>query len=261
MLRARRKSDGQIVTAYFTSKADAPFVCPDCREAVTLRTGKSRVSHFAHVNPIACKFATGETDAHRRCKFEIFEALRKHPDVRDVALELPFADARADIYARIRGVPVAIEVQISSLPLDTILRRTIQYGQKGIHVLWLLQWTPKLDAPRYTPRLWEKWVHAAYFGQVYYWVEGLTVISYHFESHFKTVPKRSWHSAGGDKVTAGGYSRRSKRYRSAVRGQTLNLATDFVPRKRYWWEGNGLKVPDATLYMHHTADSTRPVEH
>jgi hypothetical protein len=56
----------------------------------------------------------------------------------------------------------------------------LEYARKGIYVLWLLQWTPTLNARRYTPRLWEKWIHAAYFGRMYYWIEGLTVASYHF---------------------------------------------------------------------------------
>jgi competence protein CoiA len=125
----------------------------------------------------------------------------------------------------------------------------LEFRQRGIYVLWLLQWTPKLDAKRYTPQLWEKWVHVAYFGQVYYWIEGLTVISYHFDQCFKTVPRTSWYSTENKKLTGGGYSRKSKRYRTAVRGEVLNLATNFSPCQRYWWEGNGFKVPDAKLFM------------
>jgi competence protein CoiA len=146
-------------------------------------------------------------------------------------------------------------VQISLLSLETIMNRTIQYAQKGIYVLWLLQWTPKLDATHYTPRQWEKWVHAAYFGQVYYWIEGLTVVGYHFDPHFKTIPKTSWHSPGGEKMTGGGYVRRSKRHRTAMRGKILNLVNDFVPSQRYWWEGNGVKVPDAKLFIQRNDNS------
>jgi competence protein CoiA len=249
MLSARRKSDGQIVTAYFESKANGPFVCLECREEVVLKSGNSKVNHFAHANPIACKFATGETDAHRRCKMEIFQELLKQPNVQKAALERSLGNVRPDVSAYVNGVPVAIEVQLSSLSLDTIMRRTIEYAQKGIYVLWLLQWTPELDDSRYSPESWEKWIHAAYFGRVYYWIEGLTVVAYHFDSNHKTVPQHSWYSADGKKMTGGGYSRRSKRYRTAVRGPVLNLAADFVPRKRYWWEGNGLKVPDAKLFI------------
>jgi competence protein CoiA len=253
MLSARRKSDGQTVLAYDQSKANGPFYCLECGDPVILKTGRNRINHFAHENPLARHYAENESDEHRRCKMEIFEALQKTPGVRDVALERSLGENRPDVSARIKGVPVAIEVQISSLSLDTIMRRTIDYFRKGIAVLWLLQWTPALDSPRYTPKLWEKWIHAAYFGRVYYWTEGLTVISYHFDSHFKTMPKKTWYSATGRKMTGGGYSRKSKRHRTAVRGPTLNLATDFAPKQRYWWEGNGLKVPDAKIFTQRTA--------
>ena len=249
MLSARRKSDGQIVNAYFENKRNAPFFCVDCGDEVILKTGRRTVNHFAHANPIACKFAEGESEAHRRCKIEIFLALQKAPGVRNAALERPLGTNRPDVSAYINGVPFAIEVQISSLSIETIIARTIEYARKGIYVLWLLPWTPKLDGRRYAPQLWEKWIHAAYFGRVYYWLRGLEVVSYRFEPSHRTVPKKTWYAEDGKKMTAGGYSRRLKHQRTAVRGETLNLATDFGPKQRYWWEGNGVKVPDAKLYI------------
>lgn len=255
MLSARRKSDGQTVAAYFESKRNGPFVCLDCNEELILKTGRNKVNHFAHANPIACKFATGESEEHRRCKLEIFQALRSNSGVSGVALEAPLGTVRPDVIATIKGASVAFEVQISSLSVDTIMRRTIDYAQRGIYVLWLLPWTAKLDSARYTPRPWEKWIHAAYFGRVYYWIGGLTVVSYRFEPIFRTVPRSSWYSPTGRKVTAGGYSKRSRLHRRAVRGETLDLVKDFAPRQRYWWEGNGLKVPDAKLFMGPTTSS------
>jgi competence protein CoiA len=139
MLSAKRKSDGQIVAAYFSSKRDAPFVCLDCDEEVILKTGRHRINHFAHANPIACRFAEGESEAHRRCKMEIYEALLREPGVTDAALERPLGSVRPDVSAHFNGVPVAIEVQISALSVETIMRRTIDYHQRGIYVLWLLQ--------------------------------------------------------------------------------------------------------------------------
>jgi competence protein CoiA len=249
MLSARRKSDGHTVTAYVESKRNAPFFCLECGEEVVLKSGRHNVNHFAHANPIACKFGEGESDAHRKCKMEIYEALLRQPGVHDAALERPLGTVRPDVSAYFNGVPVAIEVQISSLSVETIMRRTIDYQQRGIYVLWLLQWTTALDGERYTPKLWEKWVHAAYFGRVYYWKEGLSVFSYTFEPSLKTVPKTAWYSKDGTKMTGGGYSRRSKRFRRAVRCETLDLMADFVPRERFWWEGNGVTVPDAKLFM------------
>lgn len=249
MLSARRKSDGATVNAYFESKANGPFHCLVCQDPVLLKTGRNRVNHFAHENPLACRYAEGESDTHRRCKLEIYEALLREPGVQNVVLERPLGAVRPDVSAYIRNVPIAIEVQISSLSIETILRRTIDYHRKGIYVLWLLQWTPKLDAPRYSPKLWEKWLHACYFGRVYYWTGGLNVVSYHFEASLKSVRKKSWYSKDGERMTGGGYTVRSKRHRTAVRGRTFNLATDFAPRMRDWWGADGLKVPDAKLFM------------
>lgn len=249
MLCAIRKSDRQTVNAYDERKENGPFRCLECGDPVILKTGRNRINHFAHENPIARHYAENESDDHRSCKMQIFEALKRHPNVRDAAMERPLGTNRPDISARINGVPVAIEIQISNLSLDTIMQRTIEFHRKGIYVLWLLQWTPDLNSPRYTPKLWEKWIHAAYFGRVYYWLEGLKVATYHFDPHFKSVPKKSWYSAAGKKMTGGGYTIRSKRYRTAVPGKIFNLATDFGPRERCWWEGNGIKAPDAKLYM------------
>ncbi len=110
------------------------------------------------------------------------------------------------------------------------MHRTIEYARKGIYVLWVAQWKPALDEVRYSPALWEKWVHATYFGRVYYWLEGLTVVPYHFDRGFETVPRTTWYSLDGKKITSGGYSGRSKLYRCAIRGETLNLALDFRPK-------------------------------
>ena len=35
-----------------------------------MKTVRLRVNNFAHMNPIACKFAEGESEAHRSCKLE-----------------------------------------------------------------------------------------------------------------------------------------------------------------------------------------------
>jgi competence protein CoiA len=132
MLRARRKLNGEIITAYLTSKADGPFICLDCNEEVILKAGKRSVNHFAHTNPIACQYTQNESDEHRRCKTEIFQALLREPGVHSAILERPLGTNRPDVSADINGVPVAIEVQISSLLPETIQRRTIEYARKAV---------------------------------------------------------------------------------------------------------------------------------
>ena len=81
---------------------------------------------------------------------EIYQALLRQPGVKDVALERPLTSVRPDVSATIHGVPVAIEVQISALSMDTIIHRTQEYARKGIYVLWLpngnLTWTAHATA-------------------------------------------------------------------------------------------------------------------
>jgi competence protein CoiA len=249
MLCAKQKSTGEIVTAYLASKINAPFFCPVCGDEVILKSGATKVNYFAHKNPLVCRYDANESEDHRQCKFQIYQALLREPNVEKATMERPLGTNRPDVSAYINGVPVAIEIQISSLSEETIKFRTMEYARKGIYVLWLLLWTPDLNDTRYAPRLWEKWIHATYFGHVYYWIEGLSIVSYHFEPSLKSVPRKSFYSADGKKITAGGYSRRSKRHRMAIRDGTLNLVKDFVPKDRDWWEGNGITIPFAKLFM------------
>jgi competence protein CoiA len=144
---------------------------------------------------------------------------------------------------------VAIELQLSNLSVEAITYRTKEYERKGIYVLWLPHWTPALDAKQYSPPLWEKWIHAAYFGRAYYWVSGLSVVTYRFNPHYRHIPQTSWYSPSGKKLTVGGHVFRSKHQRTPVRGKTLHLVRDFIPRHRRWWKGGKLEVPYAKLFM------------
>jgi competence protein CoiA len=248
MFYAKWKSTGQTVAAGSTSKRNAPFLCLECGHEVVLRAGKKRVGHFAHLDALACHDWESESEAHRRCKMEIYEALRKEHSVQNVALERSLGSVRPDVSAYVKGVPVAIEIQMSSLSLETITHRTLEYFRKGIYVLWLLQWTPKLDQSRYSPTRWEKWIHATYFGQVYYWVNGLSIVCYRFDPTFKRVSK---------KMMRKGFSRRYRRFRRASRGELLNLVKDFVPRVRKRWQGRGIQVPEAALFIHRSSGTTQ----
>jgi competence protein CoiA len=101
MLCATQKSTGETVTAYLASKKDAPFLCPECGDQVILKSGRRTVNHFAHINPLACRLGEGESEAHRYCKLEIYEALSQTPGVSDAALERPLGSNRPDVSAYI----------------------------------------------------------------------------------------------------------------------------------------------------------------
>jgi hypothetical protein len=121
MLCAKRKFTGEIVTAYFASKAHGPFKCPDCGDEVILKTSRRTVNHFAHVNPLACLYAENESDKHRHCKIEIFLALQKEPHVLNVALE--YRDAT-------QGTPFAPEKQPKKWGYQRQIARELFVEQK-----------------------------------------------------------------------------------------------------------------------------------
>jgi competence protein CoiA len=242
MLRALRKSSGQKTFAFSESKENGPFRCPECTREVVLRSGTVRMKHFAHKTPIVCAYGRGESDSHRRCKTEIYEALLREPGVTNIALERRMGTNRPDVSAYINGVPVAIEVQLSALSLETIIYRTKEYARKGIYVLWLPQWKSSLGSARYSPRLWEKWVHAAYFGQVYYWLGELQVARYRFHPCLK----RTGAPRSGNPATD--FRFHSRRYRTPKRDGTFNLVR-FLPKERAAWESKRFKIPAAKLFM------------
>ena len=247
MLSAIRNSDSNKVFAAQESKTNRPFSCAMCNGEVILKKGPINIHHFAHKPPYDCSYGKGESDEHHRCKLEIYESLIKQPNVTKCEIERNLQSVRPDISCYIGNIPVAIEVQISALGLDEIIYRTIEYKQKGIFVLWLLLFSDKLRGERYAPRIWEKWLHSTYFGRVYYWNKGLTVIPVHFDDHYLYVEENTWFEPGGVERSEGGYYKLSKRYRTPKIGQATNLVRDFKKLERSPLVTANYTVPESNI--------------
>jgi competence protein CoiA len=241
MLTAVRARDGARVAAWEAAREDRPFLCRCCRGELTLRRGQLIAPHFAHRPPFACEYGAGESEEHRRCKLALYEALRAHPSVRKCELERDLGSVRPDVSAYVNGVPVAFEVQLSALALERIAGRTEEYARKGVCVLWLPPAAAALERELYAPRPWERWLHAAYFGRVYYWREGLTVRPFHFRDFYE-------HSRGRTRD----YEKLARR-KVPLEGPPLSVVEDFAPRPRPAWEGREFRIPAARLFA-----DTRP---
>lgn len=257
MLTALRASERSTIRASHARREDGPFVCPDCDEQVDLHQGRNTIPHFAHRSTRICTHTTGETELHRKSKIEIFEALKNSPEVDRVEMEFSIGYIRADILARIRGELVAIEVQISTLSPESISFRTQEYRRRGIAVLWILEWTPKIEGLHFTPRPFERWLHATYFGRVYYWKAGLEIIPYQFQPRHIHVEPRTWFDKKGRQQRSGGFVKIAKRRRIAVRGRPLNLMQDFRSTTRPPWQSETLRIPEARLYLDSRTDFLR----
>lgn len=237
MLTATRQSDGQKLAAWEASRDDRPFLCACCESPVTLRRGGVRAPHFAHQPPVTCEYGVGESEEHRRCKISIYENLVAHPRVARCEMERNLGAVRPDVSAYIDGVPVAVEVQLSSLSLDKIRYRTQEYARRGIYVLWLPLYTLPLNRELYSPRPWERWLHAAYFGRVYYWLEGLKIMPVHFRDYYARVRGRTRD-----------YQKLSRR-KVPVDGEAVSLVDDFRPVLRDAWSGKYVSIPQSKLLL------------
>lgn len=248
MLCAIRKIDSVKVFARRSTKLESPFFCPECEREVSLRKGNIKAHHFAHKPPSTCEHGKGESDAHRKCKEEIYNLLLASEYVTDVDIERNFGTVISDVYCKVNNVPVAIEIQKSNLTVNKIIERTVRYKELGIHVLWLALFNDKLAGDKYKPKAWEKWCHAAYYGRVYYWVGGLTIAPVHFGEYKTYVEVSSWYESGGHECSAGGYYKTLKSAKSPRLGKHVELDIDFGPRKKRTWSGGTVYVPDCLIY-------------
>lgn len=176
-------------------KNGSAFSCPQCKDQVILKKGKVYVHHFAHRPGSQCPNA-GESMLHMNIKRSIFLALRGHRDCTQCAMERGLRGVRPDVSLRIRGKPVAIEIQVSSIDDTEINRRLLRYADKEIYCLWVtarddIMPTPKAERAagiqyfdanrgRIRTKKWERALHDLYGGRVYYWRSGAMVIPAHF---------------------------------------------------------------------------------
>lgn len=248
MLTAIRQSDAIKVLARQSERIESPFLCALCRREMILRKGPIKIHHFSHKPPTTCSLGKGETELHHRAKLEMYDALRADALASEVELEKNLGGSIADVYARISCIRVAVEIQRSSLSVNDIITRTRNYHRLGIAVLWIGLPNPSLPSKQYSPRAWEKWCHAAYYGRVYYWKQGQTLQVVHFDPYNIHVPSSTWFQDGSEQ-SAGGYDRVSKRWRTPNPGGSVLLARGFQSAARSAWSGGTVSVPDCTLYV------------
>lgn len=247
MITSIRSSDGQKVIARDSYKQEGPFFCAQCQSEVVIHKGLVKVHHFAHKPPVTCQYGQGESEYHRKCKQEIFDCLVNAGGIVCCELERNLGKVVPDIYLETKSKRIAIEVQISCLTMNRIIERTEEYNRLGIYVLWLPIFNHSILAGVYSPKLWEKWLHATYYGRVYYWIGGLEIIPVHFDEHQVLVEESNWFTSDGDEMSAGGYYRKSKRYRTPNLGSKLNILKGFRATERDSWLGGDIIVPDCRI--------------
>lgn len=196
---------GRQVFARDVTKADGPFACPECGGEVIVKKGSSIIHHYAHVPPFTCSMGAGESPEHLAAKLEIHDALSPLPHVSRLMVERTLNKLRFDVSFRVNNRHcVTAEIQYSQYSPDEISDRTSHYTNTRIYALWLLPYPEKLvEGEVYATKLMARYMHALYFGTVYYWRGADIVLPVHFHKYSLGSVYREWYDEDEGRWHAG----------------------------------------------------------
>lgn len=130
--------DNTRIYAFQTEKDNSKlFLCPCCNSEVILHKGEKVVHHFKHKNLEDCNFG-GESKEHLEAKFNIYTLLKQNPEFETVEIEKFFGTNIADVYCETEAYKLALEIQRSTIPIELVKERSINYSKKGINTFWIL---------------------------------------------------------------------------------------------------------------------------
>jgi hypothetical protein len=142
-----------------------------------------------------------EGERHLYIKRQISQALARHPDVTDLQQEHYLGKVQADLTFSLHELQGAVEIQRSHVSWMNIVERTQQYHRLGIHVLWVLvDDAPEQKRLPISVPMWQRCLHALYFGVVYYWTTEQQVLPLHLErcvnpkQQYYDFQRGRWHS-------------------------------------------------------------------
>jgi competence protein CoiA len=245
---------GRQVIARDVTKAEGPFTCPDCQGEVILKKGVEKIHHFAHVPPFSCFHGVGESDEHRAAKQEVHDALLSVPQVDWLMIERvikrPLYKARLDVSCRVRNKHrLTIELQYSKKEPDELSRRTKLYTVSKIYVLWLLPYPENLtEGDVYVTKLIERYMHAMYYGTVYYWRGADLVLPVHFRTYSLGSVYRQWYDDDKEQWNEGFIEQYPKNYSYIPEFHREVRITDLEPFKREAKIIGHFKLPAAWLW-------------
>ncbi|GAK10138.1 competence protein CoiA [Geomicrobium sp. JCM 19038] len=112
--------------------------CPQCHEEVIYKNGLAKRPHFAHTSQSICSKKEEETEEHLQGKQQLYEWLRPFADDLEIEKWLPDVNQRPDVWCVINGAVYVFEVQCSAIERKEIKRRSSNYFNHGIQVIWVL---------------------------------------------------------------------------------------------------------------------------
>lgn len=257
---ARSVKNHKEFHASMATKHDGPFYCRDCFSDAVIRKCTQKQDHFAHKARLSPVAKSGEGQLHSNYKHAFCKLLAElFPEgnwatertiPRSERLNVP--ELRPDVSGRINGIPIAIEVQASSLTVNKIIARTESYAKRNISLLWVIPLTEELGDKPFRPRQYERYLHSIYYGRVYYWWDGpgLTLIPVHFGVAKRYIELAEWYE-NGELVQVGGYKKSYKIIKTPLYGPKLHIVDDFLSQVRpeFTPDNERKAVPPCSIWM------------
>ncbi|HCS20128.1 MAG TPA: hypothetical protein DIW47_06120 [Bacteroidetes bacterium] len=266
--------NGARLYADYAKKSDGPFYCDRCKSEAILRVCSEKATHYAHKALKTSLVSSRDQELHNKIRDELCAYLNNDLEERVWRVEVPLytedetgkkVTVQPDIVGRIKpdptskkrpkGMPVAIEIQRSTYSIKYLFDRLNHYRKLGIHVLYIIPITKKLpQKERFRPRLFEKFLHQAYFGRVYYYDindQPGTLCPMHYSAAIGYVPYSEFYSEGGEHQEHGDYNFIYRTFKNANWGQTVNLFRDMINKEAPAYVGGNekRKVPDRLLML------------
>ncbi|ULG74903.1 competence protein CoiA [Macrococcus brunensis] len=112
------------------------YRCPVCLKPVTLKQGRYKIAHFSHQRVIDCHKSTYKTEslAHLQGKHHLYDMARAYQV--DMEYFLSEIEQIPDILV---DRTLALELQLSVIPVDAILRRSAGYRRLNMDVIWIAE--------------------------------------------------------------------------------------------------------------------------
>jgi len=206
VLIAKIKETKNRVLARDTPKLEGPFICPSCDAPCIVKKGEIVVHHFAHVVSSDC-VGSGESEKHLKTKLAIYDALDDNPIVKKIELEwqgLREYGVRPDIMFKTdNDTKIVIEIQNSNIDMDVIRYRNKTYTELGIFIMWVFPDPYPSIYPGYKNvhrlKYWEKLIYKFHNDNLYYWLEGETILPVEFGTYYSYSEVTEW-GGGGHKT-------------------------------------------------------------
>jgi competence protein CoiA len=180
-------------------------------------------------------------------------------------------DRRADVMVwSPSGQQAAIELQHTSIQPEVIEKRALSYAREGIAQAWIPFLRSKLMEEantgkhgglfieQYPARPFERWAHGFHFGRLWLYDPARRMLwRGHFDNHHIPVDYSEWYSAEGEEMTAGGYSRVSKRWKELTLWGPYSIDQIRIKaRPRNAWQTNRYQMPAGRIADFVTEDET-----